>query len=226
MSKRHDIAQRVLGKITSGEVAAQSATPSPAMRTYMGQVAQETARSFEARIEDLELERSTDRTRQRDQLRRRIGIEVDRAVHMDRGHRQLAQCRRELAELRATVQLLRSLPQLDEPAFLATRVEARIEARMGGVRYLFFYLLSGTAAGLLQAFILPSSAVPMIGASGAVSGVYDPLLIELDRPTLPGFLHAKGYRSAAIGKWHLGHADLKYWPKQRCFDYAYGATIG
>lgn len=59
MSKRHDIAQRVLGKITSGEVAAQSATPSPAMRTYMGQVAQETARSFEARIEDLELERST-----------------------------------------------------------------------------------------------------------------------------------------------------------------------
>jgi arylsulfatase A-like enzyme len=27
-------------------------------------------------------------------------------------------------------------------------------------------------------------------------------------------------------KWHLGHADIKYWPKQRGFDYQYGAMIG
>ncbi|MBM4381851.1 MAG: zf-HC2 domain-containing protein [Deltaproteobacteria bacterium] len=46
------------------------------------------------------------------------------AIHLD----ACAQCRRELAELRATVQLLRSLPELEEPAFLATRIEARIEA--------------------------------------------------------------------------------------------------
>ena len=39
-----------------------------------------------------------------------------------------ARCRGELAELRATVQLLRSLPEVEEPAFLATRIEARIEA--------------------------------------------------------------------------------------------------
>ena len=37
-------------------------------------------------------------------------------------------CRTELAELRATVQLLRSLPKLEEPAFLATLIDARIEA--------------------------------------------------------------------------------------------------
>jgi membrane associated rhomboid family serine protease len=56
-----------------------------------------------------------------------------------------------------------------------------IEARMGGVRYLLFYLLGGTAAGLLQAFILPSSTVPMIGASGAVAGVLGAYLILYPR---------------------------------------------
>ncbi|HLA06397.1 MAG TPA: rhomboid family intramembrane serine protease [Anaerolineales bacterium] len=52
-----------------------------------------------------------------------------------------------------------------------------IEARMGGIRYLVFYLLSGTAAGLLQTFVLPASQVPMIGASGAVAGVLGAYLI-------------------------------------------------
>jgi membrane associated rhomboid family serine protease len=52
-----------------------------------------------------------------------------------------------------------------------------VEARMGGIRYLIFYLLSGVAAVLLQTYILPSSAVPMIGASGAVAGVLGAYLI-------------------------------------------------
>jgi len=52
-----------------------------------------------------------------------------------------------------------------------------IESHMGGFRYLFFYLLSGTAAGLLQTYVLPSSQVPMIGASGAVAGVLGAYLI-------------------------------------------------
>lgn len=43
---------------------------------------------------------------------------------------------------------------------------------------------------------------------------------------LPQCLKEAGYSTAIIGKWHLGHADIKYWPKQRGFDYAYGATIG
>src|SRR4030095_3054587 len=37
-----------------------------------------------------------------------------------------------------------------------------IEARLGGMRYLTFYLLSGVAAVLLQAYFLPSSRDPMI----------------------------------------------------------------
>jgi arylsulfatase A-like enzyme len=43
---------------------------------------------------------------------------------------------------------------------------------------------------------------------------------------LPQCLKDAGYRTAIIGKWHLGHADLEHWPKQRGFDYQYGATIG
>jgi rhomboid family protein len=52
-----------------------------------------------------------------------------------------------------------------------------VEARMGGTRYLIFYLLSGVAAGLLQAYALPASEVPMIGASGAIAGVLGAYLI-------------------------------------------------
>lgn len=29
-----------------------------------------------------------------------------------------------------------------------------------------------------------------------------------------------------MGKWHLGHADRKYWPRQRGFDYQYGPLLG
>ena len=43
---------------------------------------------------------------------------------------------------------------------------------------------------------------------------------------MPQCLKEAGYRTAIIGKWHLGHADKKYWPKQRGFDYQYGAMIG
>jgi arylsulfatase A-like enzyme len=43
---------------------------------------------------------------------------------------------------------------------------------------------------------------------------------------VPQCLKDAGYKTAIIGKWHLGHADRKYWPKQRGFDYQYGAMIG
>jgi len=52
-----------------------------------------------------------------------------------------------------------------------------VEERMGGMRYLLFYLLSGVAAALLQSFVLPSSTVAMIGASGAIAGVLGAYLV-------------------------------------------------
>jgi membrane associated rhomboid family serine protease len=52
-----------------------------------------------------------------------------------------------------------------------------IEESMGHARFLVFYLASGLAAALGQALIDPDSAIPMIGASGAVSGVLGAYLV-------------------------------------------------
>ncbi len=46
-----------------------------------------------------------------------------------------------------------------------------VEDSMGHVRYLAFYVLCGLAAAAAQTFVNPSSIVPMVGASGAISGV-------------------------------------------------------
>jgi arylsulfatase A-like enzyme len=43
---------------------------------------------------------------------------------------------------------------------------------------------------------------------------------------LPQALKEAGYQTAIVGKWHLGHADRKYWPRQRGFDFQYGPLIG
>ena len=50
--------------------------------------------------------------------------------------------------------------------------------------------------------------------------------LPLDERLLPEALKEAGYDTAIIGKWHLGHADTAYWPKQRGFDYQYGPMIG
>jgi membrane associated rhomboid family serine protease len=46
-----------------------------------------------------------------------------------------------------------------------------VEDSMGRLRYLVFYLLCGVAAAATQTAVSPSSIVPMVGASGAISGV-------------------------------------------------------
>lgn len=46
-----------------------------------------------------------------------------------------------------------------------------VEEKIGRFKYLSLYLLSGIAGAFLQYIISPESSVPMLGASGAVSGV-------------------------------------------------------
>ncbi len=46
-----------------------------------------------------------------------------------------------------------------------------VEDALGAGRFIGFYLMCGLAAVLLQMAANPSSAVPMVGASGAISGV-------------------------------------------------------
>ena len=50
--------------------------------------------------------------------------------------------------------------------------------------------------------------------------------LPTDEWLLPQALKEAGYYTAIVGKWHLGHADRKYWPRQRGFDYQYGPLIG
>lgn len=46
-----------------------------------------------------------------------------------------------------------------------------VEDAMGRMRFIVFYLVCGVAAALSHAAVNPSSTVPMLGASGAISGV-------------------------------------------------------
>ena len=50
--------------------------------------------------------------------------------------------------------------------------------------------------------------------------------LATDEWLLPQALKEAGYQTAIVGKWHLGHGDRKYWPRQRGFDYQYGPVLG
>ena len=50
--------------------------------------------------------------------------------------------------------------------------------------------------------------------------------LPTDERTLPQALKDAGYDTAMVGKWHLGHADRKYWPQNRGFDHFYGNLVG
>ena len=56
-----------------------------------------------------------------------------------------------------------------------------VEDSMGPVKFIVFYLLAGVAATALQTAINPDSAVPNIGASGAVAGVLGGYLLLFPR---------------------------------------------
>jgi len=52
-----------------------------------------------------------------------------------------------------------------------------VEDRTGHVKFIFFYLICGIAGALLHAITAPTSTVPMIGASGAISGILGAYII-------------------------------------------------
>ena len=56
-----------------------------------------------------------------------------------------------------------------------------IEDSMGRVRFVVFYLVCGVAAALLQVAFNPASVIPMVGASGAISGVMGGYLVLYPR---------------------------------------------
>ena len=56
-----------------------------------------------------------------------------------------------------------------------------VEDSMGHGRYLVFYLLCGLAAASAQTLVNPNSAIPMVGASGAISGVMGAYIVLYPR---------------------------------------------
>ena len=52
-----------------------------------------------------------------------------------------------------------------------------VEDAMGHVRFVIFYILCGVVAFLAQSLPAPESAIPMVGASGAISGVLGAYLL-------------------------------------------------
>lgn len=80
-----------------------------------------------------------------------------------------------------------------------------VEDALGHARFLLFYILCGVASGMLYAFSVPDSERPLVGASGAVSGVIAAYLILHPRVRVWGLfffripLHLRAYW--AIGFW-------------------------
>ncbi len=63
-----------------------------------------------------------------------------------------------------------------------------VEDAVGHGRYLLFYLLCGMAAVAAQTLVAPGSAVPMVGASGAISGVLGGYFCTYPRARILTFL--------------------------------------
>ncbi len=93
-----------------------------------------------------------------------------------------------------------------------------------GVRFEQFYaqpMCTPTRAALMTGryphrYGLQTAVIPSAGTYG----------LATDEWLLPQALKEVGYKTAILGKWHLGHADRKYWPRQRGFDYQYGPLLG
>jgi membrane associated rhomboid family serine protease len=58
---------------------------------------------------------------------------------------------------------------------------AHLENALGSGRFLFFYLACGVAAGALQSLLNLGSAIPTVGASGAIAGVMGAFFIIYPR---------------------------------------------
>jgi membrane associated rhomboid family serine protease len=63
-----------------------------------------------------------------------------------------------------------------------------VEDRLGKVKFVAFYLLAGTAAAYAQSYLFPDSAIPLIGASGAVAGILGAYILMFPRARVRSLL--------------------------------------
>jgi membrane associated rhomboid family serine protease len=77
-----------------------------------------------------------------------------------------------------------------------------VEDNFGPARFALFYLLAGAAAAATQVAVSPGSAVPMVGASGAIAGVLAAYLVLFPRARvvtlLPLFIFLEWFELPAV----------------------------
>ncbi len=78
----------------------------------------------------------------------------------------------------------------------------------------------------------PTRGALMTGQSAVRLGINGPISkngpkgLPLDLTILPQYFKKAGYRTALVGKWHLGRFKKEYWPRSRGFDHFYGFLTG
>jgi membrane associated rhomboid family serine protease len=75
-----------------------------------------------------------------------------------------------------------------------------VEDAMGHVRFILFYALCGVAAVFAQVTLNPGSIVPMVGASGAISGVLGAYMLLFPRARVLLGLPV-GFLIIQLGRW-------------------------
>jgi membrane associated rhomboid family serine protease len=104
-----------------------------------------------------------------------------------------------------------------------------IEDRLGHIRYVFFYLICGIAAALGQIVMDSGSVIPMLGASGAISGVLGGYVLLFPHRRVKAFIfrfftEVPAY--VAIGLWIGYQLVLGYMTDPGTGGVAYAAHIG
>ncbi len=108
-----------------------------------------------------------------------------------------------------------------------------IEAAMGHVKFIVFYLLCGIAAVLAQGLPSMDSEIPMIGASGAISGVLGAYLLLYPRAKVtvlvPILVILKTFKVPAmivLGGWFLMQLANTFINTGEDGGVAFGAHVG
>ncbi|MQA89114.1 MAG: rhomboid family intramembrane serine protease [Gemmatimonas sp.] len=82
-----------------------------------------------------------------------------------------------------------------------------IEDSMGHVRFVVFYLLCGIVAALVHVYLAPQSAIPTVGASGAISGIMGAYILLYPRVRvltwIPPFFFVQVPALLLLGYWFL-----------------------
>ena len=108
-----------------------------------------------------------------------------------------------------------------------------VEDRVGHVRFVLFYAICGTVAALAQALPDVGSTIPMIGASGAVSGVLGAYIVLYPRANVlvavPLIVVFQTFRVPAwvvLGFWFVGQLASSLLAARGGGGVAFGAHVG